>query len=277
MNLEAGEEKSGGFDVALDFDALNEVSSPVAASFNIQLTTQDGKVLFAANKPTKILPKNTVFWKDALNGSQPSAIGLGVSEAQIVAYMFTTPHDGWGEIDKLLHQAATHANGNQMSGYAYHNANSTFQDDVDGAADQVGAIWAALKARGFNYTNVPQDFFASAQNVRYPAESLRAKTGNCIDGTVVFSSALEAIGMEPFINYVPGHAFVGVHIAPKGTPNYGNFVIVETTMLGTSDFKSAAKKGLEEYNENSKAGTLLQFEVSEGRAAGFLPSPFPLR
>ncbi|WP_394828302.1 hypothetical protein [Pendulispora albinea] len=278
VKLDPGQEVSGWFDAALDFEALDKITSPVTASIELKLTTQEGKVLFASTKPTRVLPKNTVIWKDFFRASHPTSLGLGFLEMKIAALSLTTPHDGWGEIDKLLHEAATYSTYKSISGYAaYHKADSTLDQDQAGFADQVGSIWSALKARGFNYTNVPQNFFAASQNVRYPAESLRVTTGNCIDGTLVLASVLEAIGMEPFINYVPGHAFVGAHLAPKGSPNYGYYAIIETTMLGTSSFADATMTGLREYNQNKNAGTLVTFEVSEGRAEGYLPSPFPLR
>ena len=53
--------------------------------------------------------------------------------------------------------------------------------------------------------------------------------GNCIDGSVLSASILEAFGLKPYILLVPGHAFVAVHSG--GTP--GIRWPIETTIVGT--------------------------------------------
>lgn len=273
VNLGPNEEKSGRFNVTLDFGALAKVSTPVSASFKISLGTPEGKVLFASSKPTTVHSKNTVFWTDVFKADKP-----GVAEKLVASATFTTPRDGWGEVDKLLKEAAPYSKTKSMWGYnGYHKASNTVQQDGDGANDMLGAIWSALKARGFNYTSVSGSFFEGAQTVRYPAESLRAGTGNCIDGTLVFASALEAIGMAPIFVYVPGHVFIAVHASPKGTANYSQMAMVETTMLGSGkDYAAARDYAITQYKKHGAAGSLLKIELADGRAKNWLPAPYPM-
>jgi hypothetical protein len=163
-----------------------------------------------------------------------------------------------------------------MLGYQYHKATSTREYDVAGANDQLGAIYGTLKARGFVYSSVTEAFFAGAQNVRYPGKSLKVTTANCIDGSLVFASILEAIGMAPAVVFVPGHAYVGVHVAPAGPPNANTFIFVETTMMGTADYAAASARGAQEFKQHREAKVETVISLADVRKAGYLPSPFPL-
>jgi hypothetical protein len=156
---------------------------------------------------------------------------------------------------------------------------------MDGAFDQLAAIFMALQKRKIVYVNVPQDFFEGAQNVKYPAESIATGSANCIDGTLIFASALESMGMRPGIVFVPGHATVAVLVDPEADPcDLKNWLPMETTMLANStpleaavqDLKtvmpqvtSVFAKGCKGYKEHSPA----LFDIESLREAGFRPAP----
>jgi hypothetical protein len=274
IQLAPGQPWTNPFDVALDIAALGAITSPVAANFQLLLASQDGKVLDAKLKNTRILSKNTVFWRGLWG---PGPVAAERIHPLVVTSVMTTPHDHWGEIDKLLGEAAPFSSTNAMSGYVgYTSASNTVAQDTAGASDQTAAIYQALKARGVTFGVVDEAFFADRANVLYPAETLRAKAATCVEGAFVFTSALESIGMEPVVYFMPGHVFVGVHVAPAKAANHDTMVFLETTLIGQSDFSAASSRGADEYATQAAAGKLITIPLTEGRGQGYLASPFPL-
>ena len=77
------------------------------------------------------------------------------------------------------------------------------------------------------------------RGVRLPRESLEQKEANCIDGTVLFASLLEAISMSPALVMVPGHAF----LAWETWRGNGHWRYLETTMIGSDEFDVARARG----------------------------------
>jgi hypothetical protein len=136
------------------------------------------------------------------------------------------------------------------------------------------AIFEELRARGLAYINLTgSGFFSTAQNVRYPAESLSTMSANCIDGSLLFASAWEALGMEPIVavSYTAGHAFAAVRCWP-GTTNC--VIPIETTMVGTTTTPwDAYLTGLTKWNDWAAAGHLKSIDIKMMRAAGFTPAP----
>lgn len=158
---------------------------------------------------------------------------------------------------------------------------------LTGVVDQMSAIFLALKARGMQYVNVPQDFFgAASQNVKFPVESLATASANCIDGTLVFASALESMAMRPGIVVVPGHAFVAVLASETADPCIaGNWIPIETVMVSSSTPAEAVKSDLANHMPSVTqvfadgcAGSASQsvntvYDVRSLRAYGILPAP----
>jgi hypothetical protein len=143
---------------------------------------------------------------------------------------FVTPNRR--EVMLFLRRAADRHPERQLSGY---------QSDV---ALQVRAIYEALKQDAqITYVNsliaFNPDESARGQRVRLPRETLEEKQANCIDGTLLFASLLEAATLNPAIVIVPGHAFVGWETGP----NSGAWDYLETTMIGSNAFEEARTIG----------------------------------
>jgi hypothetical protein len=139
---------------------------------------------------------------------------------------FVTPNQR--EVMRFLRQAADRHPDRQLAGY---------QSDV---TLQVRALFDALKqTANITYVNslvmFNPDQGARGQRVRLPSETLQEAQANCIDGTLLFASLLEAITLNPALVFVPGHAFVGWESAP----NSNRWDYLETTMIGTNDFLEA--------------------------------------
>jgi hypothetical protein len=132
---------------------------------------------------------------------------------------------------------------------------------------QAKAIYNALKAKGITYSSTTISFPSGSQKIRFPEDALSEESANCIDGTVLMASALEAIGIEPLIVLVPGHCFLGWRELS------GNTVceFLETTMIGTATFEDALNSGYKEYSDHLKSGDAKIVDVKAARALGLTP------
>ncbi|MCB0040588.1 MAG: hypothetical protein KIT77_23845 [Caldilinea sp.] len=143
---------------------------------------------------------------------------------------FVTPNRP--EVMAFLRKAAAHHPQKRLAGY---------QSDVTA---QARAIFDALKEDAdITYVNsliaFNPDESARGQRVRLPRESLAERQANCIDGTLLFASLLEAASLHPAIVVVPGHAFV----AWERSADSGRWAYLETTMIGTNTFAEAQEIG----------------------------------
>ena len=77
------------------------------------------------------------------------------------------------------------------------------------------------------------------QRVRLPREALENKSANCLDGTILMASLLEAASLNPGIVLIPGHAL----LAWETNDHSNQWDYLETTMIGTQDFETAQKAG----------------------------------
>ncbi|HEX8084326.1 MAG TPA: hypothetical protein VF529_08545 [Solirubrobacteraceae bacterium] len=145
---------------------------------------------------------------------------------------FVTPNAP--EVMTFLRKAADHHPDRTIVGY---------QGEESDVEPQVRAMFAALKEAGITYVNsvltsTPEEGFAD-QRVRLPRESLADREANCIDGTVLYASLLEAASMHPAVVVVPGHAFV----AWQAWEGKDEWRFLETTMTGSHTFEQARDAG----------------------------------
>ncbi len=173
---------------------------------------------------------------------------------------FVTPNRP--EVMAFLRKAADHHPQKRLAGY---------QSDVTA---QARAIFDALKEEAdITYVNsliaFNPDESARGQRVRLPRESLAERQANCIDGTLLFASLLEAASLHPAIVVVPGHAFV----AWERSPDSGRWAYLETTMIGTNTFAEAQEIGgrkaefWEKQAAEGDAGKFRRWPIKELRTA----------
>jgi hypothetical protein len=196
-----------------------------------------------------VLPKTTaILWQEDPSTGED----IDLTE-HLVSWV--TPNSP--EVMAILRQAAGSTPGRSIVSY---------QDESEVEA-QVHGIYDAVKAKELAYINSvaavgAEDVFV--QRVRLPRESLERRSANCIDGTVLLASVIEAASMQPGIVLIPGHAF----LAWRKTEN-GPWDFLETTMLGTHGFDDAVQVGRLTYEEAEKDATIL--DVATLRAKGYLP------
>jgi hypothetical protein len=238
-------------DVSLDFSQLYSVSSPVAGVAEVKLETPTGQIVDIVSRTLQIQSKNTVFWE--MQNSEGQFVDLRPAIVTLV-----TPQDKDNLIEGLITEAGNLLEQGAMVGY------QSGQDQV--VVDQAAALYNALKQRGMIYTHVPGNFFDGSQNVKLPAESLSTGSQNCIDGTLVFASAFEALGMRPLIIFVPGHAFVALLLGPQS--EYAIFI--ETTAISTKSAEEAMQLGLEAFEKFDEQTSVI-VDVFAARSEGLTP------
>ena len=130
--------------------------------------------------------------------------------------------------------------------------------------------WGMLKALRCVYVPDPKTPFDAAQkqaglvdSVSLARETLAARGGDCDDLTVLFCSLLEAVGIRTGYRLVPGHIFAAFD---TGVPSASwqdvhserrmSFAVdgslwipVEVTLIDKTDFLSAWRRGVEEWEE----------------------------
>jgi hypothetical protein len=75
--------------------------------------------------------------------------------------------------------------------------------------------------------------------IRLPGETLRQRSANCIDGTLLMASMLEAASLNPGIVLIPGHAFLAWETQDRS----GNWDYLETTLVSSKSFAEAQQVG----------------------------------
>lgn len=237
------------------------------AQLHYVVSTQDGKVIEEQTEPVTIYAKDTMVW----------AIDEGNETTDMSAFIgaWVMPHAPG--IDSLVRKAADYSVGEAMTGY---QCGDSCRSDADWEAytnAQVKGIYTALKKDyALTYVNSPISFGKSAdstQKVRLPADSLASSSANCIDGTVLYASALESIGINPHIIVLPTHAFVCYDTSDEED---NTLVCLETTMTRSSSFEDAIAMGNEEYqdeinNGDFATGKSVDYSVNELRELGIHP------
>ncbi|MFC5268107.1 hypothetical protein ACFPJ1_38850 [Kribbella qitaiheensis] len=156
------------------------------------------------------------------------------AEVDLTPYLgaFVTPNVP--EVLDLLPVVRTKHPEHRLSGY---------QGSSDVVEPQVQAVFEALRDSGIGYVNSviafdPEDGTAN-QRIRLPRETLRYQSANCLDGTVLVASVLEAMSLRPAIVLVPGHAFVGW----ETWPNTDEWRYLETEMIwGARPYEMARQR-----------------------------------
>jgi hypothetical protein len=219
-------------------DRVRDVTELTTATVNVLVEDVDGRVELHKTKTVRLLAR--------------TAVPLAVSDPQTGRWLdlsrylgaFVTPNTP--AIMSFLRRVAEHHPDRRLVGY---------QGERDGVTAQVQAIFDTLKATGITYVNSlvafsPEDG-TKTQRIRLPRESLADRQANCIDGTVLVASLLEAMSMNPAIVIIPGHAFV----AWETWDDSGEWRYLETTMISSATFEDActsAEQTADRYRKLSK-------------------------
>ena len=241
-------------------------SEMTSAMLHYKVALADGTRIDEQTKPIKIYAKDTMVW----------LVFDGVEWNDMTPFIaaWVTPHAA--EIDPLVRKAAEYNPAKSMDGYQCGDSctDKEWEDDTNA---QVKAIFMALKNDyQITYINSPIAYGKENDNnqrVRLPKDSLASKSANCIDGTVLYASAIESIGMNPHVIILPTHAFVCYDTRPDSS---GHLDCLETTITRSSTFEEAVETGNQKYqdeitNGNFKSGKSQDLSIANLRKVGILP------
>ncbi len=109
------------------------------------------------------------------------------------------------------------------------------------------------------------------QDVKFPRDTLRAKSGTCIDLAILYTSLVESVGMNGYLILVPGHCFSVVKL-PSGA-----VVGIENTGLGGGNqregFSWALKYGTKELKQHLADGRFYLINIDKAQGQFHITPP----
>ncbi len=127
--------------------------------------------------------------------------GLNIMPEMIAA--FVTPNHP--ALSPVIHDASTFLKkwkgDPSFTGYQTNNPNNVKL--------QMAAIFAALVQQKIVYNDPPASYEIIGQRIRLPHKVLKQKMGTCLDLAVLYAACLEAVGLNPLLFFMTGHAFCG--------------------------------------------------------------------
>lgn len=198
---------------------LNEITR---ATLNVLVEDLDGKTELHRTVPIWLLARNAA----PLELKDPGTGQLMDMTKYLGA--FVTPNEP--TIMQFLRKVADRHPETRLAGY---------QSDV---VPQVRAIFDTLKEDSkIAYVNSLIAFDPAegsySQRVRMPRESLRQRQANCVDGTLLFASLLEAISLNAALVILRGHALVAWQQKEGST----KWSYLDTVEIDRSTFEVARK------------------------------------
>ncbi|CAA7603104.1 Restriction endonuclease type II-like [Acididesulfobacillus acetoxydans] len=155
---------------------------------------------------------------------------------------------------------------------------------------QVAAIYAAVQAENIIYCVPPASFERQGQRIRLCDTVLAQKLGTCLDLTLLYASCLEAIGLNPLIVILEGHAFVAAWLVDDCFPEavqddpslltkrladgINQICVVETTACTegkTIGYMEAQRLGVAHLSGDKEFVCLI--DIKRTRAGGIRPLP----
>lgn len=251
LEIAAGKEQTLSQLPTLFPERLRDLNELTRAMLNVLIEDLDGKVEQHKSEPLWLLSRNSapLYVRDPATGEWNN----------LTRYLgaFVTPNEP--NVMKFLRKAAARHPQRQLHGY---------QPDRDVEA-QVRAIFEALKADAdVTYVNSTINFnpeqSARTQRVRLPRQCLEEQQANCIDGTLLFASLLEAASLNPALVIIPGHVLVAWE-TNKGS---GQWEYLETTKIGDSSFEDArtlGKQKAETYERLQNPRSFIRWSVRDLR------------
>ncbi len=221
----------------LEIDEDTGVQVEVAINF----ATNNKNDAIRVTKPMTIYGKNAIVWQDL------NMVGA-----------FVTPKDDL--LRDFVRQSL--------------NENKPKADAVDRSLLTAMTLFNIFGAHGINYVADPNSPYSeltesTVDYVQFSRETLKLKSGDCDDLSVLLSASLENLGIETAILDVPGHLLMmfntGLAESERHLISFDDellvirdgevWIPVEATMIGQS-FAEAWAEGARKYHRYSKGGKL---------------------
>lgn len=220
----------------LKFGILDSIFQATEATFYYKITiiNKDGSRLEQeqGTKQIKLLQHDVIIW------ALKDPVGKAEYDLSKLIGAWITPTDKEGKLDAIRGAAKDlHPEKRLVGGFQSKN--------ILEVNSQVKAIYDYLNEfSGISYVEQSFSFTYSmgGQRVLLPERVLRAKTGNCIDLTVLFASLLEGLSINPLILLTKDHAFLGWGNQYKKA----EMGFLECTLIGSINKETGKKYTFEE-------------------------------
>jgi len=206
--------------------SINE-DTPIQAQLSISYYRNEKENSFSLNQPIKILSKNAITW----DNSQRIANFITIKDPPVVSF------------SRIIL-----------------NQQKDFEDENRLDPNLINAIiiWENLGNYGLTYLADPINPYSSIKissqiitdTVQFPRSTLKLKSGDCDDLTVLFATLFESNGMRTMILDYPGHIALMFETQAKNKSEVGipedyiieyegkYFIPIETTMVGKNFYDS---------------------------------------
>ena len=181
-------------------------------NLSIQVTLEDsGVTLFAVTHSLRLLPAHTI----------PLTAGRHDDSCWMVATSVRPDASALLPLVKTCGEALQQLAGvSSLEGYSplrkqLADSAGDVRLNVHPILSYVHAACHALNHHLTGYVTSPPEAHAEWQRIRTIEELLISRHGNCLDYSVLTASLLEAIGLDPFVVMLPGHAIVGCSLVPQ--------------------------------------------------------------
>jgi len=133
----------------------------------------------------------------------------------------------------------------------------SYQAGPEKAEEQVKAVYEIIAERGWHYST-GFSISSSGQKIRYPVETLREKSANCIEAVLLFSAIIESLNIETAIVLVNRPQGRHAYLAWKSDPGGDFNKFIETTMAFSAgnivNYEKAAALGAQGAYEDNNSG-----------------------
>ena len=169
-----------------------------------------------------------------------------------------------------------------FTGYQSNNHNNVLK--------QMAAIYGALQQENITYCAPPASFEKTGQKVRLCSAIKEQKLATCLDLSLLYAGCLEAVGLNPMIIMVKGHAFVACWLEDESfaeciqddisvltkriAPGVNEICVVESTAFvkgAKENFENAV--AMAENHLKNPEDFLYLIGIKRSRGSGIKPLP----
>ena len=263
---------AGGYLVSLYYPLLKSsvanLSSTTPADIEVKYSYADpsgATVSDSASKRISLLGANQ-FEYSTLTDEERTGTWLDSFSASPLAAAFVTKMD---EPVRQFAGMAAQYSGGQPAAYNDNAAVAFCKALYDLESDNGIAYQSAV--------GLLSDYKGAGQELKYPRDVLRDKSGTCIELAMLYAAVCESVGLKCDIQMIPGHAFPVVQL-----PVSGNYLPVESTGLSgpavgankALTFDDAVKMATDEFSKR-QAGQNILIDVEQMQEQGVLCPELP--
>ena len=208
--------------------------------------------------------------------------GIGTLPEMLAA--FITPNHP--ELPKIIQKASVILD--EWTGNPSFDAYQSLNPDR--VKKQMGAIFEAIAGLGIVYCSPPASFENEGQRIRMCDTVFSQKLATCVDMAIIYASCIEAIGLNPLLIVINGHAFVGAWliddtfadsvnddvslIKKRIARGINEIALVESTCMNAGKIQSFDESiNSANYKLVKEEDFILFIDVKRARFSGIKPLP----